>query len=254
MATARALPAESLHPFFVFDVETMNPPAEVVATLEAEFLAGWEPGGNLKDPEKIEVKRQADLVKFRDRLALHDAAPVAMVGLMFDGETFLLHGVGRKKAKWFGGKKNHVTLEGFAGEKSLMEAVCTVLNEKTSPGWIGVGHNCYGFDLPRLRLACVRNGLTLPEALRVVVDDQEERRRFIDTMAHFCRYFGRNGEIMISQEKMLDRLGIRNLLKGVATGADVPGLLAAGELDAVATKLLADLVGVRDAYVRMLGR
>jgi hypothetical protein len=100
----------------------------------------------------------------------------------------------------------------------------------------------------------VRNGLKLPEALRVVLNEDEDRRRFLDTMQHFCKYFGRNGEIMISQDKMLLRLGIESLLNGVATGADVPGLLASGKINEVATKLLADLVGVHDAFLKMTGR
>jgi hypothetical protein len=53
---------------------------------------------------------------------------------------------------------------------------------------------------------------------------------------------------------MLLRLGIESLLNGVATGADVPGLLARGKINEVATKLLADLVGVRDAFLKMAGR
>jgi hypothetical protein len=215
MATAKVLPVESPCPFYVMDVETMNPPAEVMGRLEEEFLAEWEPGGNLKDPEKIESKRRAEIQKFRERAALLDAAPVVMVGLMFEEQTFLLHGLKTAKAKWFGNRKNNVTLEGFRGEKALMEAVSLVLNEKTSPGWMGVGHNCYGFDLRRIRLACVRNGLKLPEALRVVLNEEEDRRRFLDTMQHFCKYFGRNGEIMISQDKMLGRLGIESLLKAL---------------------------------------
>lgn len=254
MATAKPLPAESPLPFWIMDVETANPPADVMARLEEEFLLEWEPGGNLKDPEKIEAKRLSDVQKFRERAALLDAAPVAMVGLMFEEQTFLLHGLKKAKAKWFGNRGNNVTLEGFAGERSLMEAVCLVLTEKTSPGWMGVGHNAFGFDLPRIRLACVRNGLRLPEALRVLVDEHEDRRRFLDTMHHFCKYFGRNGEIMISQEKMLGRLGIESLLKGVATGADVPALLEGGKIHEVATKLLADLVGTRDAFLKMTGR
>jgi hypothetical protein len=254
MATAKVLPVESPCPFYVMDVETTNPAADVMARLEEEFLAEWEPAGNLKDPEKIEAKRHADIEKFRERAALLDAAPVVMVGLMFEDATFLLHGLKTARATWFGNRKNNVTLEGFHGEKALMEAVSLVLNEKTSPGWMGVGHNCYGFDLRRIRLACVRNGLKLPEALRVVLNEEEDRRRFLDTMQHFCKYFGRNGEIMISQDKMLVRLGIESLLNGVATGADVPGLLASGKINEVATKLLADLVGVRDAFLKMTGR
>lgn len=254
MATAKALPVESPRPFFVLDVETMNPPAHEMTRLEQEFLADWEPGGNLKDPEKIEAKRQADLNKFRERAALLDAAPLAMCGLMFEGQTFLLHGLKTAKAKWLGSRKNGVTLEGFAGEKALMEAVITVLNEKTEADSIGVGHNLFGFDLRRLRLACVRNGLMLPDVLRVVRTDGEERQRFVDTMQLFCKYFGRSNDIMVSQETMLTRLGVESLLHGVATGADVPALLAAGKVSEVGTKLLADLLGVRAAYLRMTGR
>lgn len=260
MATAKVSPAESACPYYVLDVETANPPADVMTQLEQEFVAEWEPPGNLKDAEKIEARRLADLQKFRERAALLDAAPVAFVGLMFaassfeEEQTFLLHGLKKAKAKWFGNRVNNVTLEGFAGERSLMEATSLVLTQKTSPGWMGVGHNCFGFDLPRIRLACVRNGLKLPEALRVLVDDHEDRRRFLDTMQHFCKYFGRSGEIMVSQEKMLGRLGIESLLKGVATGADVPALLEAGKIHEVATKLLADLVGVRDAFLKMTAR
>lgn len=254
MATAKVSPAESACPYYVLDVETANPPADVMARLEKELLEDWEPGGNVKDPEKIEAKRLSDVQKFRERAALLDAAPVAMVGLMFEEQTFLLHGLKKAKVKWFGNRGNNVTLEGFAGERSLMEAVCLVLTEKTSPGWMGVGHNCFGFDLPRIRLACVRNGLKLPEALRVVLTEGEDRRRFLDTMHHFCKYFGRNGEIMVSEEKMLGRLGIDSLLEDIATGADVPALLEAGKIHEVATKLLADLVGVRDAFLKMTGR
>jgi len=253
MATAKAMPAESPAPFYVFDVETMNPPADVVERMEKEFLETWEAPGNLRDPDKVEAKRTTDFEKFREKLALTDEAPVTMVGLMFEDQTFLLHGLRVAKAKWAGSRKNNVTLEGFRGERALMEAVVTVLNEKTSPGWVGVGHNAYKFDLPKLRLACVRQGLALPDALRVVVSDDEDRRRFVDTMQHFCRYFGRNGELFISQDKMLQRLGLPSLLDGIADGKDVPGLLANGEIAAVANKLLADLVGVKAAYLRMVG-
>jgi len=254
MATVKVLPPESPCPFYVVDVETMCPAPDVMERLEEEFLSEWEPGGNLKHPEKIEAKRLADLEKFRERAALLDEAPVAMVGIMFEDATFLLHGLETAKATWFGNRENNVTLEGFSGEPALMKAVSLVFGEKTSPDWMGVGHNCYGFDLRRIRLACVRNGLKLPDALRVVVNEEEPRPRFFDTMQHFCKYFGRNGEIMVSQDKMLLRLGIESLLNGVATGADVPGLLARGKISEVATKLLADLVGVRDAFLKMAGR
>ena len=253
MVTVKVSPPELPCPFYVVDVETMCPAPDVMARLEEEFLSEWEPGGTLKQPEKIEAKRLADLEKFRERAALLDEAPVAMVGIMFEDATFLLHGLQTAKATWFGNRENNVTLEGFDGEKGLMEAVSLVLNEKTSPGWIGVGHNCYGFDLRRIRLACVRNGLKLPGALRVVLNEDEDRRRFLDTMQHFCKYFGRNGEVMISQDKMLGRLGIESLLNGVARGPDVASLLASGKIKEVATKLLADLVGVRDAFLKMTG-
>jgi hypothetical protein len=241
-------------PYFCLDVETMAPPAEVLTRLEEEFLAEWEAPGNIKDLAKLAAKRQADLEKFREKAALLDEAPIAMAGVMLQGETYLLHGVKIAKAKWFGRRENNVLIEGFAGERALMEALITVLDEKVTRDALGVGHNVFRFDLPKIRLACIRNGLKLPESLRVLLVDGEDRQKFTDTMHVFCRYFARNGEIFVSQDKMLGRLGIESWLKGVATGADVPGLLASGKINEVATKLLADLLGVRDAFLKMTGR
>ena len=247
---------EAVCPFFVFDVETMNPPPELMERLEKEFLAEWEPPGNMKDEEKINLRKQADLEKFRERAALHDEAPVSLVGLMFESRTYLLHGLKATKAKWFGKRENNVSIEGFKNERELMEAVYATLDEKTSERMQGVAHNCFGFDLSKLRLAGVRHGLVLPEALRVVMDEEEDRRRFVDTMSLFCKYFSKRGELFIKQESMLERLGLPALLKGVATGADVPKLLAEKppRINEVATKLLADLCGCRDAYLRMTQR
>jgi hypothetical protein len=248
--------AEPVAEFFVFDVETMNPPAEQMKRLEADFLEDWEPGGNLKDPEKIEAARAAALLKFRDKAALLDAAPVSMVGLMFAERVFLLHGLKREKPKWFGKRERNVSIEGFPNERTLIEAVYAVLEQHTTEKMQGVGHNIFGFDLSKLRLAGVRNGLTLPDVLRVVMDEDEDRRRFVDTMTLFTKYFSKRGELYITQDRMLERLGIESLLKGVATGADVPKLLAQTppKINEVAAKLLADLLGVRDSFLRMTAR
>lgn len=255
-AIAHEVQAEAVAEFWVFDVETMNPPDEQMKRIEADFVADWEPGGNLKDPEKIEAARAAALLKFRDKAALLDAAPVSMVGLMFSERVYLLHGLKREKPKWFGRRDRNVSIEGFPNEGSLIEAVYAVMEENTTEKMQGVGHNIFGFDLSKLRLAGVRNGLTLPDVLRVVLDEEEERRRFTDTMVLFTKFFSKRGELFITQDKMLDRLGIESLLKDVATGADVPRLLAANppKINEVATKLLADLVGVRDAFMRMTSR
>lgn len=248
--------AEAVAEFFVFDVETMNPQAEHMKRLEADFVADWEPSGNLKDPEKIAAAQAAALLKFRDKAALLDAAPVSMVGLMFADRVYLLQGIKREKPKWFGKRERNVSIEGFPNEQSLIEAVYAVLEEQTTGKMQGVGHNIFGFDLAKLRLAGVRHGLVLPDALRVLMDEEEDRRRYVDTMSLYCKYFARRGELFISQDRMLERLGIESLLKGVATGADVPRLLAQDppKINEVATKLLADLVGVRDAFLRMTGR
>jgi hypothetical protein len=246
--------SEPVAEFFVFDVESMNPPPEEMKRLEADFLEDWEPNGNVKDPEKIEAAKANALLKFRDKAALLDAAPVSMVGLMFAEHVYLLHGLKREKPKWFGKRERNVSIEGFKDERSLIDAVYSVLEKETTEKMQGVGHNIFGFDLAKLRLAGVRNGLVLPDALRVVMDEEEDRRRYVDTMSLYCKYFCKRGELFITQDRMLERLGIESLLKGVATGADVPRLLEAGKINEVATKLLADLVGVRDAFLRMTGR
>lgn len=253
--SAVELPEAPCEAFF-FDVETMDPPAAVMERLEKAFCEDWEPPKNYRDEEKIGALRLADLDKWRERAALLDAAPVAMVGLMFEDDTYILHGLKREKLRPFGrnGRENRRYLEGFKGEGELMEAVRIVLEKRVGPETRGVGHNCYGFDLGKLRLAMVRNGLTLPEAFRVLHLEDEDRQPFVDTMKLYCRYFGRSGQLFITQDAMLENLGLRSLLKGVATGAEVPALLKAGQINAVATKLLADLVGLREAFVKMTGR
>jgi hypothetical protein len=240
--------------FFVMDVETMNPPAQEMKRLETEFLEDWEPPTSWKDEAKIAAKRIEDLEKFRERAALLDAAPVSMVGLMFEERVFILHGLKREEPKWFGKRERNVSMEGFPDERTLIEAVYAVIEKQVRDKMQGVGHNIFGFDLSKLRLAGVRNGLVLPDALRVVMDEEEDRQRYVDTMALYCKYFAKRGELFITQDRMLERLGIESLLKGVATGADVPQLLEAGKINEVATKLLADLVGVREAFLRMTGR
>jgi hypothetical protein len=254
MSTARLPLPEAPCEFFCFDVETTNPPEEeVVKDFEANYDGppkGW------KDLAKIEEHRSETLLKWHEKAALLDIAPIAMVGMLFEEETFLLHGLKAEKAKWFGknGAKNRVSIEGFASEKELMQMVCRLLTKKVGPETRGVTHNGFGFDLGKVRLAIVRNGLPLPEIFRVMHLDDEERQPWVDTMRMYCRYFARAGQLFIKQETMLENLGIEPLLKNVATGADVPVLLKNGKINEVAAKLLADLVGLRSAFTKMTGR
>lgn len=241
---------------FFFDVETMDPPAETVKRMEAAWLENWQPPESWKDADKIAARKAEALEAWRGKLALTDEAPVAMAGLMFESDTMILHGLKRESAKWLGknGKRDRVSIEGFSSESELMQAVIDVLDSRIRANTMGVGHNIFRFDLPKLRLAAARNGLVLPEALRVRLFDDEERQRLLDTMQHYTRYFGREGQLMISASEMQRRLGLPVLLDGVADGKDVPGLLARGKIQQVATKLYADLLGVRAAFLRMAGR
>lgn len=255
-------PIEAPVNFYVFDIESMNPSEAIIAAEEQrvteEFLENWEPPENYKDPEKIEEKKQRDLQKkvskVRERAALMDESPVMMIGLMFAEETMILHGCKRHAAKWLGkdGKRNRVSIEGFSGEKALMEAAITTLDARIRPDTMGVGHNIYGFDLPKLRLAAARNDLRLPDALRVKIHEDMEKPRMLDTMHFFCRYFARSGQMMIKASVMQRRLGLAPLLEGVADGKDVPKMLADGKVEQVAIKLFADLVGCRDSFLRMV--
>lgn len=242
--------------FYIFDVETTEPAPEEVARMEADWLENWEPPANYKDAEKIAAYKAEQLAKWRERLALADEAPLAMIGVMFPEETMILHGVKKHAVKWLGknGKRDRVSIEGFAGESRLIEATIQVLEARIRERALGVGHNIYGFDLPKLRLAAARNNLRLPDALRVKIHDEMERPQMLDTMHHFCRYFARSGQLFISAAEMQRKLGLPALLEGVADGKDVPRLLAAGKVEQVAIKLFADLVGCRDSFLRMTGR
>ncbi len=250
--TPAAIPEAPCEAFF-FDVETMDASEEAV---DRDFAENYETPKSYKDQEAIERHKADARVKWTEKAALLDAAPVAMVGLMFERKTFLLHGLKNERGKWFGrnGERNQVWIEGFAGEKLLMEMVCKVITRFTGAETRGVGHNIFGFDLGKLRLAIVRNGLALPEFFRVLTLEDEERQQFVDTMKLYTRYFAKSGQMFIKLEAMAENLGIDVPLKGIATGEDVPKLLAAGKITAVAAKNLSDLVVVREAFLRMTGR
>lgn len=257
MASPKLSVAQSASPCkcALLDIETRNPDAEEMAELEQRFNAEWEPPANYKDAAKIEARRAEDLVKFRDKAALLPQAPIAVVGVMLDdGRTYQLHAMGAEKPRWRDARRRKVSVEGFAGERELMRALAALLAEETDAETMLVGFNVLAFDLPKARLACVRHGLELPEALRLKLVEDDERQPVFDLMVQYCRKFLGTRELFISQEEMLFQMGIRPAIgRDVASGAEVPKLLEAGKLDAVLTKNLADLADLRQAFLRMTG-
>lgn len=252
MAATAKLDSVVIAPQIFVDLETGNPSPERMAELVRQFELEWEPPGNLKDETKIEARRTADLAKFTEKAALLPDAPVRVVAVLAD-KLWQFHSMKRERARWEGSKT--VVVEGFADEKSMLEATCSLLADVAGPDTLFVAHNAFAFDLPRLRLAFVRNGLALPPALQLKIADEDSQSRVFDTMTQFARRFlGQNGPGFVSQDAMLDSMGIRPLSNQNLTGADVPALLDAGKLDAVLLKNRADLLDLRKAFERMTGR
>lgn len=265
MATARAAVAAGFAEHVFLDIETGNLGAEAMKDLRERFVAEWEAPANYKDAAKIEAKRAEDLAKWMERAALLPQAPVRVAAVLLpdnsrDAEMYQFHSMKREKARWEG-RAGSVAVEGFASEADMMTALKMLLADVAGSETILVGHNVLNFDLPRLRLATVRSGLELPEALQLKMpagskDGEEMRQPVFDTMQQYGRRFlGQLGPCFVSQEEMLNQMGIRALVKReTVSGAEIPGLLDAGKLDVVLMKNRADLLDLRKAFYRMTGR
>jgi hypothetical protein len=272
--------------WLVFDLETGDAPEEAVtAALEAwkpgpaaktaeeinaeadHAATTWTPPSNIKDPakieerrnsalEKIETDRVAALVKIeerraeatariREKAALLDASPILCVALKTDRLNIVLNGM----------NSDPPAIEGCdvwpcQNERGLLLALRVLLDENTTPQTVIVGHNVRNFDLPKLRQAFIRHGLKLPEILKPRLRD-EERAEVVDTAFLFKSFsMEHRDDFCSSLDTVAATLGIPRP-KGVISGADVPRLHRAGEYAAILTYCAVDCACTARAYQLM---
>ena len=227
--------------FICLDIETGDAPAEAVAAA----IADWKAPANVKDPEKIEARRQEAIAKFNGKAALLDASPVLCVALQSDRSRLVFNGMDASTP----------VIDGWpvspcGDERGLLLALRAWLDANTGPETVIVGHNLRAFDLPKLRGAYVRHGLKLPAILKPRLRD-EERAETVDTAALFKAFsMEHRDDFCPSLDTVAASFGIPRP-KQHMTGADCPRLFHEGQVQTVLTYCCVDTATTARAYQLM---
>ena len=227
--------------FIVLDLETGDAPPEAVAAA----LDGWKAPANIKDPEKIEARRQEAAGKIAEKAALLDASPILCVALQADYSRVVLNGMDASAPP----------LDGWpvvpcGDERGLLLALRAWLDAHTTESTVIVGHNLRAFDLPKLRGAYVRQGLKLPQILRPRLKD-EERAETVDTASLFKAFsMEHRDDFCPALETVAASFGIPRP-KTYMTGADCPRLYREGQIQTVLTYCCVDVATTARAYQLM---
>lgn len=230
--------------WLVLDIETGNAPEDAVA----QALEAWKPPANMKDPEKIETRRQEASAKIRERAALLDASPILCVAASAsDRLSVLFNGMSEETADIEGWN-----VLGCGEEAKMLRLLRAFLDNETGPETVLVGHNLRAFDLPKLRHAYLRHMLRLPECLKPRIGE-EARAETVDTMALFRAFsMERRDDFAVSLNVVAETLGIPHP-KEVIDGSQVPTLHRAGEYHAILTYCAIDCATTARAFKLMTG-
>lgn len=225
---------------FAFDLETGDAREDDIELA----CALVKPASNIKDPEKVQENLATKRAKIAEKAALMDAAPIASAAFVTEAEKVIFYHRGYpwgkftpvKAIKGFGGtlvcEKDErgmlLVLRDWMDARSVLFDKEEQATLKKRKGSILICHNLFGFDLPKLRLAYIRNELRLPEILDP--EAVERGAEYYDTMKHFLRYFTTEnaGDQFISVEAVGARLGLPQY-KAHMSGADVPKAVREGK-------------------------
>lgn len=211
-------------PYLVMDIETGTAPDSVID----RALSDWSPPSNVKDPEKIAERRAAAAMSIREKSALLDGSPVTAWALACGDVRMALAG---------------------PDERELLTDLREALDSLTGPGTVLVGHNLIGFDLPRLRMAYIRQRMTLPQALRVRGGD--EMPDVWDTMRKFRFYSSeRNDDRFVSLRDVIAAFGLPGY-KDTMNGSDAVRAAAEGNWDLVREYCQLDSVATEAVFLLM---
>lgn len=248
---AVTLPKAAKH--ICLDLETAHAGEDAVE-LAQEFA---KPNSNIKDPEKALASMEEKRAKIKEKSALLDAAPISCLSLVTESEHAIFY---YKGTPWPKKLKIVTEIEGFDGEVLCMKdeadmlvAARTWLDARAVPASIVIGFNIYGFDLPKLRSAYVRNRLVLPNVFKPEAADAGVET--YDVMQKFLRYFTaeKAGDRYIKLEEVEARLGLPSY-KGRVSGAEVPDMVAAGKAREVLTYCYLDTLSTYAAFRAMTGQ
>lgn len=194
--------------YMALDIETG---AATIAALSND-LSRCKPNANTKDPAKRveQVKRKQQSVI--EKSALTNAAPIMCIGLK-DNDSISIF-----TAYDFAGSEKIINagINLVIGDSEI-DILHNVTNYITHEKYMGydliVTFNGRGFDLPKIRLAYARNGLSdyMPEVFR-------PNFPHIDLMIEYCKYYSVGNKMFCSFEDACIDLGIIETGKAFSGG------------------------------------
>lgn len=242
--TAPSAPHSVLTPAHILsmDIETGHADEK---TIEAA-VARWSPPANIKDPVKIEDRRQEYITKTREKSALLDGAPIVCIAVRTEKVGVIFNGIDKKKHK-----VEHSEVLSCGSERGMLEAFRGWLDSNTSDGTLIVGWNILSFDLPRLRAAFMRHRLRLPRILSPRILD-DERQPVVDAMRTFVKWFSAElqGDIMCSLDEAIERLGLPRY-KDRVDGSKIPDMVRDGQVKEVLSYCGVDTMAAQQIFLLM---
>lgn len=202
----------------------------------------WSPSPNWT-PDTIGKRYKEAYEKKLAKLALLDAAGIAVIALQTPQQRVLLHWIGESDHL---ATERDETFVRFHDEKTMLIYFREYLREWAGDQTLWIGHNIRAFDLPRLRLAFLRNGLQIPPALA-------SHQPHYDTMREFCRNFSVERSEMVGLSEVLDKLGMVNH-KGVVEGSQIDELIAQGEVETILRYAALDVQAEAKLALRLMGK
>ena len=236
-----------------FDIETGNADDEGIE-LSARFTKA---ASNIKNPKTAEKNLAEKRAKLEVKAALLDAAPIACVAFVTEAQSAVFYHQGWPWAK---GMKPLKSIKGcdaplfcLKDERDMLVGIREWLDKRGQPVSVLIGHNVERFDLPKLRIAYVRNHLRLPLVLQPEARDVGVE--VYDTQKKFLRFFTteKHDQPFISLEEMEARLGLPSY-KDRVSGAEVPGMVAAGKVREVLTYMWLDALSTYAGFRAMTGQ
>ena len=228
--------------FVALDIETGNAPSQAVETA----IEHWKAPKNWK-PETVEKNRAEMATKKRDKAALLDASPILCIACKTDRHGVIFSSMSNAHVNI-----NSWTVHAKTNELEMLIAFRLWANMVIVPETVIAGHNCIGFDLPKIRNAFIRHRLKLPTFLLPALRG-ETSNDIVDTMKLAKAYTMEHRDtLMISLDTLADILNIERP-KQAMSGAEVPAAHERGEIAPILIYCCIDTETTAQAAQLMLG-
>jgi len=233
--------------YIVLDIETGNPPIEVIENRVRTFERNFTGIGNTKDQSKIIAQKQKKIQEIRTKGALFNFSPIVCITVATATGRIIFNGMDDVQYDIEGA----ICYSG-GNEAGMLTLFRAWLDTLSSEDAVLVGHNLKNFDLPKLRHAFIRNRLKLPLILTPGIVDGTGTLA-VDTM-HLFKAFSmeHRQEKFIKLSVVADNFDIPHS-KSQISGADVPGLVEKEQYETILKYCLDDVIVTEKAFLYMTG-